>query len=102
MWIRFFDKVEYDEDTGCMNWTGGKNWGGYGQFGVRGKTHKAHRLAHRRFIGRIPDGYQIDHLCRNKSCVNPTHLEAVTQAENMRREHRFRAQQKANATAGSA
>lgn len=55
---------------------------GYGRIG----TDYVHRIAHEEYIGPIPDGYQVDHLCRVRLCVNPEHLEAVTQQENLRRE----------------
>lgn len=74
-----------DESSGCWNWqwsTGSKE---YGQLRDTGKTKRAHRVFYERAKGPIPKGLVIDHLCRNKRCVNPDHLEAVTQGENCRR-----------------
>ena len=81
---RFIEKVEFSAD-GCWNWTGYVKPNGYGQFFFDGDLRYAHRVAHALFIGPIPDGLNIDHLCRNKRCVNPAHLEAVTQRENVLR-----------------
>lgn len=67
---------------GCWLWTGSLRSDGYGQYGGRGG---AHREAYRHLIGQIPTGLQLDHLCRVILCVNPSHLEPVTRAENMRR-----------------
>jgi hypothetical protein len=61
---------------------------GYGRFRVGGKygtMATAHRLAYRKLVGEISDGLQVDHLCRVRCCVNPNHMEAVSQQENMRR-----------------
>lgn len=81
---RFKEKYKVNETTGCWEWQAGKNrkWG-YGTFRVKGyRTKKAHRFSHEFFKGPIPAGLTIDHLCRNKGCVNPDHLEAVTNREN--------------------
>jgi len=83
---RLLSKVEVD-DNGCWLWTGPRNRGGYGGTIRAWRTGwLAHRLAYTVMVGEIPDGFQIDHLCRVRHCINPTHLEAVTQAENLRRQ----------------
>lgn len=80
---RFLDKVQPQAD-GCWLWTAAKS-DGYGLFKIGRIQHQAHRLAYEMFTGRIPSGHEIDHVCRNRSCVNPEHLEAVTRRENLRR-----------------
>ena len=80
--------VEYivDPDTGCWNWQLFVSARGYGRSG--GKDHSsslAHRVVYERLVGPIPEGLQLDHLCRNPRCVNPAHLEPVTQNVNQRR-----------------
>jgi hypothetical protein len=67
--------------TDCIEWTGCRDKDGYGR---SGKT-LAHRVAYIAAVGPIPAGMELDHLCRNRGCVNPEHLEPVTHYENMRR-----------------
>lgn len=70
---------------GCWEWTGIVFVSGYGQFWNGIKTVRAHRLSYELYKGKIPTGLTIDHLCRNKICVNPNHLEAVSLRENILR-----------------
>lgn len=69
----------------CWIWQAQVPPDGYGRIHVNGKPTLAHRASYEAFVGPIPDGLHIDHLCFTKRCVNPAHLEPVTQAENNRR-----------------
>lgn len=69
----------------CWIWTGTVNSEGYGRLTIRGRKKPAHRAMYALVYGAAPAGMVIDHLCRNHSCVNPAHLEAVTDTENKRR-----------------
>lgn len=66
----------------CWVWTDALDRDGYGNFGVDGAHLRPHRFAYELLVGPIPDGLVLDHLCRVRRCVNPTHLEPVTPAQN--------------------
>lgn len=79
------DRVAPEPNTGCWLWLLSTNHGGYGKAWSGGKHWRAHRLAYVAFVGAIPPGLELDHLCRVRSCCNPEHLEPVTHAENLLR-----------------
>ncbi len=87
---RFWEKVAV-QPSGCWQWLGALSGigahdaGGYAQLRKKGKTLYAHRYAYLALHGPIDDGMHLDHLCRNRSCVNPLHLEPVTCRENLLR-----------------
>lgn len=81
---RYWDNVDIPGPTECWPWKASLNQG-YGQFWLEGTTKRAHRLAYEVLIGPIPAGLTLDHLCRNRACCNPTHLEPVTIGENVMR-----------------
>lgn len=86
---RVLDKFEAGD--GCWRWKAASNHLGYGQIrsaqasGVRASIRMAHRVVYEMIRGPIPDGLELDHLCRNTSCVRPSHLEPVTHQENISR-----------------
>lgn len=88
---RFWAQVVTGDPDGCWEWTGPCNEKGYGKFTIGGRAEsggkqiKAHRFAYEIRQGPVPEGLELDHLCRNRSCVNAAHLEPVTRRENQRR-----------------
>ena len=92
---RFYRYVMPEPMTGCWLWIGAGNENGYGLFGIPSDTRnasrrfwkliKAHRYSYQLHKGEIPEGMDLDHLCRLRCCVNPNHLEAVTRKENLNR-----------------
>ena len=78
---RFWAKV--DTSTGCWLWTAGTSTNGYGRFRIDNHTVYAHRYAYEQVNGPIPAGYDTDHICRNRLCVNPDHLRVTTRKQNM-------------------
>ncbi len=79
----FWSRVSVD-DAGCWIWSGTLSKG-YGRVSLDGIGSATHRLTYEKLVGPIPVGLQIDHLCRVPACCNPTHLDPVTAAENIRR-----------------
>lgn len=83
---RFNEKYEVDSRSGCWLWTASCVEDGYGQFRFSPKKMgKAHVFAYQHYVGPVPSGMQLDHLCRVRRCVNPDHLEVVTGWENTMR-----------------
>lgn len=82
----FFWKRVSVADSGCWEWTGRTTDRGYGRL-RHGHTseYRAHRLAYELMVGPVPEGMELDHLCHNPACVNPSHLEAVTHRTNLAR-----------------
>ena len=85
---RLLASVTIDQETGCWNRAGHRVSGWYTQIAIGGTRPArvyAHRASYEHFVGPIPEGLQLDHLCRNPICINPSHLEAVTPRENTMR-----------------
>lgn len=80
---KFF--ISYAPETDCWVWEYTRDRKGYGKVARSGRTHFVHRYVYEQVKGPIPDGLELDHLCRNRICCNPDHLEPVTHAENLRR-----------------
>lgn len=72
-------------DNGCWLWVRSCSPDGYGWASFRNRTYQAHRLAYSLVVGEIPDGMQLDHLCRVRRCIRPDHLEPVLPSENLER-----------------
>ncbi len=82
---RFWSKVIPAGALDCWPWGASRNDGGYGQIMIDGRPHRAHRVAWQLLRGEIPTGLVIDHLCRNRPCVNPWHMDLVTNEVNIER-----------------
>lgn len=80
---RLWSNIKTDGE--CWVWKRGKTRAGYGTIGYFGKTYYTHRLSYELMVGPIPDGLELDHLCFNRLCCNPWHLEPVTSEVNKRR-----------------
>jgi len=81
------ERIRPDIQTGCWNWAGRLSRAGYGLIKRQGKWKGAHRFIYEMVCGPISEGLVLDHLCRNRKCVNPAHLETVTDRENIYRGH---------------
>ena len=87
---RFWSYVDRTGPGGCWIWTGTLEPSGYARFRDNYTRTGVHRYAYELLVGQIPDGLQLDHLCKVRHCVNPDHLEQVTGAENTRRREDLR------------
>jgi len=83
--LRFSNKIQVDNNTNCWNWIAAKHSAGYGLFILNNKRIYSHRYSYELFKGKIYEGLDIDHICRNRLCCNPDHLEAVTRQVNLLR-----------------
>lgn len=82
---KFGANLSIGHEGGCWVWEGRRSWNGYGRFFYCGTERAAHRVLYELIVGPIPDGHQLDHKCRNRSCVRPSHMEPVTPQVNTHR-----------------
>lgn len=82
---RFWDRVDVGLPQACWLWPGAKDRCGYGSFSIQNRSHSTHRIAFVLTNGHISQEQVLDHLCRNRACINPAHLEPVTARENVLR-----------------
>jgi predicted XRE-type DNA-binding protein len=84
MEVKFLNKVNKESGVSdCWEWKGKLDIGGYGSFSIKGNWNKAHRISYQLWKGDIPKGLVVRHLCNNRKCVNPEHLETGTQKQNV-------------------
>lgn len=88
---QFWETVAIEDGAHCWEWRGSRDQAGYGRVHWNGRSTRAHRVAYELARSPIPEGLTIDHLCRNRGCVNPAHLEPVTLRENILRGNTFQA-----------
>lgn len=81
----FWEKAAPPNENGCVLWLASQKANGYGQFWDGSRMVLAHRFAYEMLVGPVPDGLELDHLCRVRHCVAPAHLEPVTRRENVLR-----------------
>lgn len=86
---RFAESTQKDHKTGCWLWLLGTDIHGYAKMKHDGRTRKSATVAYEFYIGPVPFGLELDHLCFNKLCVNPDHLEPITHSENLKRRKSF-------------
>ena len=80
---RFKSGFSIDCESGCWLWNKSKNIKGYGTIFAHGRATRVHRFSYESFYGPVPKGLVLDHICRVRNCVNPTHLRLVTNKENI-------------------
>lgn len=84
--VRMASKIKLDLSSGCWIWTSATNHAGYAHYTLAPRrVVRVHRYLYEQYRGAIPKGLVLDHLCNKRNCVNPDHLEAVSQAENIKR-----------------
>jgi len=86
---KIMSNIKVNQETGCWEWQGANSGtgrgGGYGRVCISGCTSATHKVVYTHFYGYVPNGEQIDHLCMNRLCCNPVHLELVTPKQNIKR-----------------
>jgi hypothetical protein len=83
-----------NKETGCWEWQKCTTKEGYGRIGRNGKHKKAHRVYYEKYIGPIPEGIKLDHICHNPSCINPEHLRLANDSQNCMNKQKFRGSSK--------